>query len=92
MALFATVKTIVTDARRLQNAPTVATVGFALRNQPTGMKKSDFHDDGTVRDKYMASHCQNSLIFTYFTTIRRLRRPNYTQIQYLWLLWRPKYL
>lgn len=39
------VKTMVADARLLPATPTVATMGFALRKQPTGMKKADFYDD-----------------------------------------------
>jgi hypothetical protein len=46
------VKTIVRDARRLHTPPTVETMGFALRQQPTGMKRDDFFDDRKVKEHY----------------------------------------
>ena len=46
------VTTVVRDARRLQTAANVKTMGFALRHQPTGLKRQDFYDDRKVKATY----------------------------------------
>eukprot|EP00928_Gymnodinium_smaydae_P020892 TRINITY_DN18082_c0_g2_i1.p1 TRINITY_DN18082_c0_g2~~TRINITY_DN18082_c0_g2_i1.p1 ORF type:complete len:844 (-),score=111.38 TRINITY_DN18082_c0_g2_i1:160-2691(-) len=46
------IPSFVRDARMLPTPPTVETLGFALRHQPTGMSREDFYDDEKVRSRY----------------------------------------
>ena len=46
------VKKLIRDARSLPTPPTVQSMGFALRRQPTDMALQEFYDDAQVTAKY----------------------------------------